>query len=579
MKMFNTSSFFVILYLLINVSAYSQAWVSDHSPSKNQINVNKNSNIVITFNRAVLESSINSDNILVNGSVKGFYNLNFSYDNQTHVLTIVHNANFKTGEKINVTITGNLRDQSENKMNRAVNWSFTTVVERGTGSFTLSPSSIITENHPDQMTSADIDNDGDIDIILNNRYSNSIDVLKNDGSGEFDKTLISSNLLSPSDIEAGDLDNDGDIDIVICWEYSDAFTVYKNNGNGEYSLSGITYTRQRPVAVKLSNFDKDGYLDLVVANWESNEVTVYKNSSNGSFSVMSYFNPGIRPLSFASGDVDNDGDMDLAVGIDWNPALVVIESNDGEGNFTRTQTLTVRDRPYSITVNNFNNNSFIDFCSSNLYDNTLSLLLNSNGNLISSLMAASGNDARKIVNGDFDADGDIDLALASTNSEFISTYRNNGNAVFTGYLTQNSFGKAFSIVSNDFDGDGDLDLATTNHNTNTVSVFKNNNSNLPIGISSTGGLNPDKFSLNQNYPNPFNPSTTINFKIPNNEFVSIKIFNSLGKEITSLVNSNLTAGEYNVNFDATGLSLESGVYYYKINAGQFTDSKKMLLIK
>lgn len=88
---------------------------------------------------------------------------------------------------------------------------------------------------------------------------------------------------------------------------------------------------------------------------------------------------------------------------------------------------------------------------------------------------------------------------------------------------------------------------------------------------------PTQFALNQNYPNPFNPATTIEYSIPQNSFVSLKVYNVLGQEVASLVNQEQKASNYTVNFDASRLS--SGIYFYKIQAGNFTLTKKMLLLK
>ncbi|MFZ1321644.1 MAG: T9SS type A sorting domain-containing protein, partial [Ignavibacteria bacterium] len=85
------------------------------------------------------------------------------------------------------------------------------------------------------------------------------------------------------------------------------------------------------------------------------------------------------------------------------------------------------------------------------------------------------------------------------------------------------------------------------------------------------------FSLNQNYPNPFNPSTKIAYSIPTNGFVSLKIFNILGKEVQTLVSEVKTAGSYEVSFN--GASLSSGVYFYRLESGNFIDTKKMFLLK
>lgn len=88
---------------------------------------------------------------------------------------------------------------------------------------------------------------------------------------------------------------------------------------------------------------------------------------------------------------------------------------------------------------------------------------------------------------------------------------------------------------------------------------------------------PVKYSLDQNYPNPFNPTTTLKYSIMKPGFVSLKVYDVLGREVANLVNEFQNSGAYNVSFDASRLS--SGVYVYTINAGEFVQSKKMLLIK
>jgi plastocyanin len=87
----------------------------------------------------------------------------------------------------------------------------------------------------------------------------------------------------------------------------------------------------------------------------------------------------------------------------------------------------------------------------------------------------------------------------------------------------------------------------------------------------------NSFELAQNFPNPFNPSTIIKFSIPKSSFVTLKIYDISGKEIKTLVNNNLPIGEYNYTFNA--VSISSGVYFYKIIAGDFTEIKSMALIK
>ncbi|CAF3842740.1 unnamed protein product, partial [Rotaria sp. Silwood1] len=93
------------------------------------------------------------------------------------------------------------------------------------------------------------------------------------------------------------------------------------------------------------------------------------------------------------------------------------------------------------------------------------------------------------------------------------------------------------------------------------------------GLGTPISLIPEKFELNQNYPNPFNPTTKINFSLPKSAFVTLKVYDMLGKEVAQLVNQELTANNYSFDFNAAALS--SGVYFYKLESAEFTDSPCM----
>jgi hypothetical protein len=117
----------------------------------------------------------------------------------------------------------------------------------------------------------------------------------------------------------------------------------------------------------------------------------------------------------------------------------------------------------------------------------------------------------------------------------------------------------------DLNGDDGLPLGDLNWFTGTVGVEEISNSV------------PTKFNLSQNYPNPFNPTTMINYSIPRDGFVTIKVYNLLGQEVATLVNQEQRTGIYRVDFDASKLA--SGVYTYSIQSGDFTLAKKMVLMK
>lgn len=124
--------------------------------------------------------------------------------------------------------------------------------------------------------------------------------------------------------------------------------------------------------------------------------------------------------------------------------------------------------------------------------------------------------------------------------------------------------------------------------------FVNNNSGWSVGAggrilkTTNGGLTfinpisneiPESFSLAQNYPNPFNPTTNLEFGIAELGFVTLKIYDAMGREVKTLINETLAPGSYNYQFSTINYQLVSGVYFYKLEVGKFTETKRMILLK
>jgi hypothetical protein len=98
-----------------------------------------------------------------------------------------------------------------------------------------------------------------------------------------------------------------------------------------------------------------------------------------------------------------------------------------------------------------------------------------------------------------------------------------------------------------------------------------------VGVQKDNSEIPQTFSLNQNYPNPFNPSTKIQFSIPYSSFITLEVFNTIGEKVGTLISNELNAGTYSYDWNAKNLS--SGIYFYKLQAGSFVQTKKMILMK
>jgi predicted outer membrane repeat protein len=179
-----------------------------------------------------------------------------------------------------------------------------------------------------------------------------------------------------------------------------------------------------------------------------------------------------------------------------------------------------------------------------------------------------------------------------------NTARYGGGICFTG--NSNPFFDSInrSNIYNNYSGDRGQDLYSecdsiisivvdtfTVHNPDTTYAYPLNKFTFDILHDTLGNPNsierinnlPKEFSLNQNYPNPFNPSTTIEFTLPKSESTTLKVYNILGKEISTLVSKKLNQGNHMYTFE--GKNLASGIYYYQLVAGDYREVKKMILIR
>lgn len=185
-------------------------------------------------------------------------------------------------------------------------------------------------------------------------------------------------------------------------------------------------------------------------------------------------------------------------------------------------------------------------------------------------------------------------ARQRTNGSYLFAFSNrfgpNESKIYTRTFNTVSFGALTQANPNNLPGTniyGYPDAGFRNVNNDSCLViwggFAGNGSYVTGGCSGTftsigsSGTLAESYSLSQNYPNPFNPSTIINYSLPVQSNVSIKVFDVLGKEVGNLMNEMQTAGIHSVEFNA--VNLPSGVYYYRIEANDFVDTKKMLLIK
>jgi len=219
----------------------------------------------------------------------------------------------------------------------------------------------------------------------------------------------------------------------------------------------------------------------------------------------------------------------------------------------------------------------------NTTTNTWSTLGTGSSNGVNSTVTSMSVDGQNnvYVGGEFTAAGGVSanrVARFNTTTNVWSALTGTGNGNGVGFKTAYvSRVTAITVVGSDLYLGGNFTQANVGGTSPIASAciarWIGGATNVePISIDM-----PSTYLLQQNYPNPFNPNTTISFSIPTSEFVTLKVYDVLGREIATLVNENLSAGSYSYNFDAKNLT--SGVYLYKLQAGKYSETKKMLLSK
>ena len=180
-----------------------------------------------------------------------------------------------------------------------------------------------------------------------------------------------------------------------------------------------------------------------------------------------------------------------------------------------------------------------------------------------------------------DGDGDLDIMGTSQGNNTVALWLNNGDdpIQWNKIIVDNDFYRVWPLYASDLDGDGDIDIiaGSSHQGNNQIRGYENLGDTTTNVEDHSNLLIPNENHLLQNYPNPFNPNTKISFQLSMQSPVSIKVYDIIGNEISTLVNKEKPAGKYDVEFD--GSQLKSGVYFYQMIAGKIFQTKKMILIK
>jgi Ca2+-binding RTX toxin-like protein len=353
-----------------------------------------------------------------------------------------------------------------------------------------------TGNTPEAVTSADIDGDGKIDLIVANYDSNTVSVLRNTGLSNSEIVRFSTKTdfntgSAPASVTSADFDGDGTVDLLIANQSDDTISVLRNTStSGVVSFaSKIDYaTGDNPYSVTSADVDSDGKTDLIVANGLSDTVSVFRNTStSGSvrFAAKTDFDAGYNPLSVTQADVDGDGRTDLIVTNYDGDTISVLRniSSSGAINFAAPLSFTAGDAPHAATSADVDGDGRSDLIFVNLNSSTVSVLRNTSSsgviNFASTSDFAVGGLPGSVITADVDSDGKTDLIVANQTDDTLSVLRNTSSSGAVSFAAKTDFATGNlprSVTSNDVNSDGRADLIVTNWYDNSVSVLLNTGS-------------------------------------------------------------------------------------------------------
>jgi hypothetical protein len=510
------------------------------------------------------------------------------------------------------------------------------LVNKGDGTFEKNTSNaLVKEAMPSTASTwADVDNNGTLDVFVANYDANSA-LFLNKGNGDF--TAVESELSKERVLATacswGDFDNDGLVDLFVATERG-ANLLYHNDGNAKFSrVSGSEIVKPSldARACAWADFDNDGDLDLFVANFrEKNEL--YRNAGKGKFIRVeqSPFSVDVgASVGCSWGDYDNDGLLDLFVA---NQAEAdFLYHNDGGGTFSK-----VSAGPIVAGAGNSTGSSWVDFDNDADLDLFVSdfggekrLFRNLGGGFFERVrqhkIVGDKTNAQGHAWADVDNDGAVEVFVANNDQEQL-LFHNEGNGnrwiklelvgrksnraaigarvrvktIVCGYPVW-QIHEVSAQTGGGMSGQSSLpvefglgnalkvDSLVIHWPSGAVQIVTGLGANAThrleedatTGVDEIAGL-PREYVLYQNYPNPFNPATTIQYALPQIANVELAIYNLLGQKVRTLVDQQLPAGYHDVVWDGrndAGMPVGSGIYLYRMKAGRFVETRKMVMMQ
>ncbi|WP_324675064.1 malectin domain-containing carbohydrate-binding protein [Hymenobacter sp. GOD-10R] len=492
----------VLLASLLGLSLRTQAQltITSTSPVRNTNQAPRATNVSLTYNQALNTTTASQVRVF---SQQAGGRKAATYSASGNTLTVNPTTDFKPGETVFVTAPATVRSSTGTAATPRV-FQFTTQAGIAAGTFG-GGSQLAVSSLPNTVTPADVDGDGDLDLLVSagNFGPTFVNVRLNQGGaqGGTPGTYAGGSDVAVGSrtrgVVVGDIDGDGDLDLLTAnYIPTGTVSVRLNQGGvqggtpGTYGGGSDPTVGSFPQSVALGDVDGDGDLDLLAANSNDVTVSVRLNNGQGAFSGGSEVSVGSGPRDLALGDVDSDGDLDLLTINDGDisnffSASVSVRLNNGGGGFGGGSNWSLNGGARGIALGDLDQDGALDLlvATSNSVVNVFRN--NGQGRFTSGQEVRVGTDTNDLALGDVDGDGNLDFLTANYNGNSVSVRLNTGQGTFSGG-TEVPLGPAiYSVSVGDLDGDGDLDLAASSFSENTVSVRLNQAPSLPTITSFT----------------------------------------------------------------------------------------------
>jgi len=319
---------------------------------------------------------------------------------------------------------------------------------------------------------ADVDGDGDIDLVISNRGTNDVSVLYNDGNGIYPTKV---NFLTgevPRYVHGGDFDGDGDIDLCTPDYIGMTETVLENDGNGVFTIIG-QYPLTTPAFSWVDDIDGDGHLDILVAHWDGDakqpsqspaKFTPLLNNGDGTFIIGPSSMIGKQPRGGASADLNGDGINDAVIANFWSSSLSVIIGL-GKRQWADEVSIQLSGQPRYLILKDLNGDGAIDIAAVDKSENYLWIFHNDGNANFTLIETLETNEIPHSIDvGDIDLDGDMDLIVTHVGSAQQLLFFNNGKGFYpTSQVIIMTAGPA-EVKFADVNNDGELDIVSANVN-------------------------------------------------------------------------------------------------------------------